>query len=98
MLLTVFLPGNVSLTVSSLRDQLAGLKLSPITKNDLRNLLISPWMEDFEGIVSYMRKEVLSDVTGRKGMLPVEISALMDEVALRCLEIGCKVSLADIQR
>ncbi len=91
MLLTVFLPGDNNLNVTNVREQLATLKLGQITKTDMRNLMINPYMEHFNGLVDYMRQEVVSDVTHKKGMTSSEVLTLVEEVACRCLEIGCKV-------
>ncbi|KIY72526.1 hypothetical protein CYLTODRAFT_449880 [Cylindrobasidium torrendii FP15055 ss-10] len=89
MLLMIFLPGDISVSVPTAQAEITRLKLGPVTKTDMKSLMISPWMEKFEGLVNYMRKEVISDQASR-GLTSAEIFSLMDEVAVRCLEINCK--------
>lgn len=98
MLLTVFLPGDSSLKVSNIREQVAALQLGQITKMDMRNLMINPFMEQFEGLVTYMLQEVVSDVTNKPGLSEAdEVVPLVEEVASRCLEISCKVRPENIR-
>ena len=91
MLLVVFLSAdNLYLTHSAIRAKLETLGVTPITRRDLFNILINPFIERYSSVISFARQEVVNN-DGLKGMNVGEIESLVEEVASRCLEIACKV-------
>ena len=88
LLLTVFLADNclTHTTPASLRAKLEPLGLAPLTKQDIFNVLVNPFVERYLPILEFARVEL--------GLNGAEIRELAEEVALACLEIGCKVRLA----
>lgn len=51
-------------------------------------------MEKYAAVIDYASEEVgTSDLDGVKGMNGSQIDELIQEVAKKCLEIGCKVGL-----
>lgn len=79
------LPGGVTLTeyVRSCRETIVTMNLHPVKRTDLLEVLVNKFApERFHGILEY-GKVVM-------GMAKGEIEGLLQEVAIRCLEIGCK--------
>ena len=85
LLLTVFLSDNclAHTTPSTLKSKFEPLGLLPLTRTDIFNVLVNPFVERYSPILEYARTEV--------GLDGQEIKELVEEVAVRCLEIGCKV-------
>ncbi|CDO71468.1 hypothetical protein BN946_scf184909.g62 [Trametes cinnabarina] len=99
MLLTVFLteplpvPSSLSATsetspglgryIEACQEDIEDLGLSPLTRKDMTDILLSKFVpERFVGILEYARSVVKLDRSEMKEMLT--------DVALGCLEIGCK--------
>lgn len=99
LLLTIFLSSSDHPTQSAstiIKTKLEPLGLGPITRRDLYNVLVNPFVEKYHGVLEFARSEVGEkgaggDGEGGTGMSPKEVRELVEEVALRCLEIGCKV-------
>jgi hypothetical protein len=85
ILLTVFLSDNclAHTTPSTLRNKLEPLGLTPLTRQDIFNVLVNPFVERYSYILDFARAEV--------GLNGKEIHKLVSDVAIACLEIGCKV-------
>lgn len=97
MLVVVFLSAdNLYLTHSAIRTKLETLGVAPITRQDLFNVLINPFIERYHSVISFARREVIVNNGGLKGMNVSEIESLVEEVASRCLEIACKVRFMKI--
>ena len=86
ILLTVFLADNCGAnnTPAVLRTKLESLGLMPLTRRDILNILTNPFVEKHSPILEFARAEVRLN--------NVEIRELVQEVAVKVLEIGCKVS------
>ncbi|KAI0335899.1 hypothetical protein GY45DRAFT_1267365 [Cubamyces sp. BRFM 1775] len=99
LLLTVFLseptavPSSLSATsetsqslaryVESCNEEIEELGLGPLTRKDITDVLLSKFVpERFGGILEYARSVLKLDKS--------EMDGVMTDVALGCLEIGCK--------
>lgn len=91
MLLTVFVSPDPPHTtnINTIKTRLEALNLGPVTKGDLYNLLINPFMERQNILLEYMKTEGEG-----KGLSSKEVRGVLEEVAGRCLEIECKVRSA----
>ncbi|KAJ8080580.1 hypothetical protein PM082_017414 [Marasmius tenuissimus] len=88
VLLTVFMAADTD-TLSIVKVRLEDLKIGPLTRRDVYNLLIHPMMDRCSVLFDYMRTEMESE-QGRKGLSAKEISPIVDDVATRLIEIDCK--------
>ena len=88
LLLCVFINDHASLSVTPtrLKAKLEPLGLLPITRQDIFNVMINPFVEKYQSILEYARAEV--------GLSQKEIEVLVQEVAVRCLSEGCKARLS----
>lgn len=75
----------LSATPARLKAKLEPLGILPITRQDILNLMVNPFIEKYQPILEFVRVEV--------GLKQKEIVKLAEEVAVRCLEEGCKVCL-----
>jgi hypothetical protein len=87
LLLTVFLSDNclAHTTPATLRNKLDPLGLLPLTRQDIFNVLTNPFVERSTPILEFARAEV--------GLSSKDVLDLVEQVAVTCLEIGCKVGL-----
>lgn len=69
-------------TPSALNAKFDALGLTPLSRKDILNILLNPFVERYTAIVEYAKAEV--------GIPPKEVRELVEEVAVRCLEVGCK--------
>lgn len=88
LLLGVFINDHTPLSATPIRlkSKLEPLGLLPITKQDIFNVMINPFVEKYQSILEFARTEV--------GLGQKEIGILVQEVAVRCLSEGCKVRLS----
>jgi hypothetical protein len=86
LLLTVFISDNclAHTTPATFKSKLEPLGLLPLSRRDIFNVLINPFVDRYTSILAFARVEV--------GMNMKEVMELVEEVAVKCLEIGCKVS------
>lgn len=93
MLLTVFISSETThASPTAVHAKLEALGLTPISRRDVFNVLVNPFMERFIGLLDYARKEVVKE-DGTKGLESKEIRELVEDVGMKCLEVACKVSL-----
>lgn len=88
MLLTVCLSDSMWLApmpeaVASFREKLEAIGLLPLTKEDLFNIMINPFVEKHNVLLEYAKEDL--------GMSAKDIKDLVQDVAIKCLEIGSKV-------
>ena len=76
---------------SAIHRKLENLGLTPLTRRDAYNVLINPFVERYLSVIEYAQEEIGVEEDGSQGMSSAEINSLMEEVAAKCLEIGCKV-------
>ena len=92
VIIVVFISAeNNQTSVHDVHSALDALGVVPLTKNDIFNVLINPFVEKYATLLDYARKEVGVKEDGSKGMGPPQIRELVEELAVKCLEVGCKV-------
>jgi hypothetical protein len=67
---------------TSLKTKFEALGLAPLTRKDIVNVLLNPFVEKFSIIVEYSKAHV--------GLGARDVRELVEEVAIKCLEVGCK--------
>jgi hypothetical protein len=94
MLIAIFiLPENLHHSPASLHAQLQVLGLTPLTRKDVFDILVNPFVERYQPLLDYAKREIGQQEGGTKGMGLADLKALVEEVAMRCLEISCKVRI-----
>ena len=85
LLLGVFINDHTPLSATPIRlkSKLEPLGLLPITRRDIFNVMINPFVEKYQSILEFARIEV--------GLSQKDIGVLAQEVSVRCLSEGCKV-------
>lgn len=83
MLLTVFI-GCPKATADMLHSSLERLNLTPVPSEQIAQVLLSPFVEQFSSILHYARVycEIGDDMA---------FSSFLADVAVRCLEVSTKV-------
>ncbi|KAK7056770.1 hypothetical protein VNI00_002487 [Paramarasmius palmivorus] len=90
VLLTIFFPADSwNVPVATIKARLEELDFGPVTRQDLYNLLMHPFTDRCESVLSYMLKEMESD-HGKTGLSEKEIEQVANDVALRLIEVDCK--------
>lgn len=90
LLLGVFINDHAPLSATPIRlkSKLEPLGLLPVTRQDIFNVMVNPFVEKYQSILEFARIEV--------GLSQKEIGALVQEVAVRCLSEGCKARLSGL--
>lgn len=57
------------------------------------DILVNPFVERYQPLLDYAKREIGQQEGGTKGMGLADLKALVEEVAMRCLEISCKVRI-----
>lgn len=70
---------------TAMRTKLESLGVAPLTRNDIVNVLLNPFVDRHRNAIDYAKIIV--------GLSSKEIRDLVEEVAIKCLEIGCKGKL-----
>ena len=88
LLLGVFINDHTPLSATPIRlkSKLEPLGLLPITKRDIFNVMVNPFVEKYQSILEFAKTEV--------GLSQKEIGVLVQEVVVRCLSEGCKVCIS----
>jgi hypothetical protein len=73
-----------------IKSRLEPLRLGPLTRKDLLNLFINPFMQRFTPLLDYM-ETAFENEDGSFGLPQAEINSIIEEVAAKCLERECKV-------
>lgn len=74
---------NIGTYITQCKEKIESIGIGPVTRDDLRNVLLNKFVpERFVGVLEYGR-EVLQ-------LSKSELEDLVREVAFGCLEIGCK--------
>jgi hypothetical protein len=81
------------MSLPTLRAKLETLGLMPITRRDVFNILVNPFVESFDSLLEFAAEEIGVKEDGSKGMSRLECMDLVAEVVAKCVEISCKVSL-----
>jgi hypothetical protein len=86
ILLAVLLSDNYThTTYVTLKPKFEQLGLLPLTRKDIYNIMTNPFVERYAPVSEFAVREM--------GFDDKEMKELIEEVAIRCLEVGCKVSL-----
>lgn len=94
ILIVIFVAAdNLHMPTSAIHRKLENLSLTPLTRRDAYNVLINPFVERYLSVMEYAQEEIGVQEDGSQGMSGAEIDTLMEEVGVKCLEIGCKVRL-----
>ncbi len=73
-------------TADALHLDLRRLNLTPVTKEDITHVLLSPFVENFSSVLLYARTHCeINDESA--------FSSFLTDVAVRCLEVASKVPL-----
>jgi hypothetical protein len=87
MLLTACLSDNVLVQPNlsgTLRSKLEPLGLLPLTRKDVVDILTNPFVEKHSALVDFAKDEM--------NLSSSDIKDILQEVAVKCLKIGSKVS------
>jgi hypothetical protein len=85
LLLTVFVSSSSHhdrVSPTSLKTKFEALGLTPLSRKDILNVLLNPFIEKFTIVVEYAKAHV--------GLGTKQVRDLVEEVAIKCLEVGCK--------
>ncbi|KAH6912697.1 hypothetical protein BKA70DRAFT_1559177 [Coprinopsis sp. MPI-PUGE-AT-0042] len=95
VIISIFIAAESSRSdTQQIHSNLEAAGLTPLSRNDMYNVLINPFVEKYAAVIDYASEEVgMSDLDGEKGMSGSQIDELIQEVARKCLEIGCKGKL-----
>jgi hypothetical protein len=88
MLLTACLSDNVLAQPNSsntLKSKLEPLGLLPLTRKDVVDILTNPFVEKHSAVVDFAKDEM--------NLSSSDIKDILQEVAVKCLKIGSKVSV-----
>ncbi|KAM6494345.1 hypothetical protein JOM56_010706 [Amanita muscaria] len=95
MVLVTFLSNEHAYsTPASIHQKLENMGVTPITRADIHEVLMNPFVEKPETVINYAKRMVTKE-DGTKGLSEDEILELLGEVAARCLEIGSKGRFLD---
>ena len=95
ILIVIFVAAdNLHMPTSTIHRKLDNLGLTPLTRRDAYNILINPFVERYLSVTEYAQEEIGVQEDGSQGLSGTEIDTLMEEVGVKCLEIGCKVRLS----
>lgn len=75
----------------TIHAKLEARNLTPITRQDVFNVLLNPFISDPQPVIDYATLEMGHLEEERKGMSTQEIRKLVEDVVSICLEIPCKV-------
>ncbi|KAF7982133.1 hypothetical protein HWV62_29867 [Athelia sp. TMB] len=89
IILTVFVPTTPTttptMTAPAMRAKLESLGVAPLSRTNIVNVLLNPFIDRHRAIIDYAKVVI--------GMDPKKIHELVEEVAIKCLEVGCKGKL-----
>lgn len=69
----------------AMRAKLEALGVAPVTRADIINVMLNPFVDRHRSAIDYAKIVI--------GLNPKDIRDLVEEVAVRCLEVGCKGKL-----
>ena len=91
MILATFLSNeHIYANVTTVNQKLETLGVTPITLDDIQEILMNPFVERYEVVINYAKRMVVKE-DGTKGLSDAEIFKLLSDVSTRCLELGFKV-------
>ncbi|RDB17847.1 hypothetical protein Hypma_000771 [Hypsizygus marmoreus] len=94
ILITIFIASeNLHSSPSAIQTKLEALSLTPVTRKDVFDVLASPFVDRYNTLLDYAKREIVERDDGTKGMGSNEIEEVVEEVASKCLEVACKGKL-----
>ncbi|KAF4617157.1 hypothetical protein D9613_005940 [Agrocybe pediades] len=94
ILVVIFLQAeSMHWTPTTIRAKFEGLGIGIVTRKDIVNVLVNPFIEKYTYIEEFALREVGMKEDGSKGMASEQFEDLVEEVAAKCLEIACKGKL-----
>lgn len=95
VLIVVFISADdLHMPLPTLHAKLETLGLMPITRRDVFNILVNPFVESFSSLLKFAAEEIGVKEDGSKGMSSADCGSLVTEVAAKCVEISCKASFS----
>ncbi|TFY69079.1 hypothetical protein EVG20_g3301 [Dentipellis fragilis] len=83
MLLTIFINGSgLDPTVETLHSKLEALRLTPLGRRDIFNMLLNPFLERYSPVMNYAKAQNIIPATA--------VNDFLLEVASKSLEVACK--------
>jgi hypothetical protein len=93
VLIIIFIAADdLHMPLPTLRAKLESLALMPVTRRDVFNILVNPFVESFASLLEFAAEEIGVKEDGSKGMSVLEREDLVAEVVAKCVEISCKVN------
>ncbi|THH16562.1 hypothetical protein EW146_g4100 [Bondarzewia mesenterica] len=83
LMVTVFSGNGSDMSPETLHAKVEALKLAPLTKRDIHNVLLSPFVDRHTNVMKYAKAHV--------GIRAKEVRVFLEDVAKKCLEISCKL-------
>jgi hypothetical protein len=90
LILATFLANDHGNNVTTINQKFETLGVTPITRDDIQQILMNPFVEQYSIVTNYAKRMVARE-DDTKGLSDEEILKLLTDVACRCLELGCKV-------
>ena len=90
LILATFLANDHGCNVTTINQTLETLGVTPISKDDIQQILMNPFVEQYSIVTNYAKRMVARE-DGTTGLSEEDILELLTDVVCRCLELGCKV-------
>ncbi|KAF8073689.1 hypothetical protein FPV67DRAFT_1576507 [Lyophyllum atratum] len=84
---------NLHSSPLAIHRKLEALNLTPVSREDVFNILINPFVDRYQVLLDYAKWELGEKEGGKKGMAPKEFRGLVGDVVSKCLEVACKGKL-----
>ncbi|KJA21186.1 hypothetical protein HYPSUDRAFT_42305 [Hypholoma sublateritium FD-334 SS-4] len=84
---------NLHTTLAAMRAKIETLGVGPITRRDIVNVLVNPFVERYHSVIEFARQEVKNTSDDRTLSGSQYVDDIVEEVAAKCLEIACKGKL-----
>ncbi|KAG6890646.1 hypothetical protein C0995_006622 [Termitomyces sp. Mi166 len=91
MLVIFFNAIEINTCSGIIHTKLEALNLTPITRKDVFNVLLNPFISHPQLVIDYATLEMGHPEEERKGMSTQEVRKLVEDVISICLEASCKV-------
>ncbi|KAF8631081.1 hypothetical protein AX15_002682 [Amanita polypyramis BW_CC] len=95
MILATFLSNeHIYASATAVDRKLETLGVTPITLDDIQEVLMNSFMERYEVVTNYAKRMVAKE-DGTKGLSDADVLELLSDVSTRCLELGFKGRFLD---
>ena len=79
------------MTPAAILAKIEALGIGPVTRRDIVNVLVNPFVERYHSVIEFARQETNNASDDRKLLSLQYIDDIVEEVTAKCLEIACKV-------